>query len=44
MLDGAGHRLLAARKPALAPAVDALVGLDLDEHLVADADPDRDRA
>ena len=44
VLDGADHRLLAAGQAALAPAEDALVGLDLDDQLVADADPDRDRA
>ena len=44
VLDRADHGLLAAGQAALAPAEDALVGLDLDEQLVADADPDRDRA
>ena len=41
VLDRADHGLLAAGQAALAPAVDALVGLDLDEQLVAGADPDR---
>ena len=35
VLDGAGHGLLATAQAALAPAGDALVGLDLDEQLVA---------
>lgn len=39
MLDGAGHGLLAAAQSALAPAEDALVGLDLDKHLVARSHP-----
>ena len=43
VLDGADDGLLAAGEAALAPAVDALVGLDLDEQLVADADPGRQR-
>ena len=34
MLDGADHRLLATTQAAFAPTEDALVGLDLDEHLV----------
>ena len=41
MLDRAGHGLLATAQAALAPAEDALVGLDLDEHLVACSDPHR---
>ena len=41
VLDGADDGLLAAGEAALAPAEDALVGLDLDEELVADADPGR---
>ena len=41
VLDGADDRLLAPGEAGLAPAVDALVGLDLDDELVADADPDR---
>jgi hypothetical protein len=40
VLDGADDGLLAARQAALAPAEDALVGLDLDDELVTDADPD----
>src|SRR4029434_5153832 len=39
MLDRAGHGLLAPAQAALAPAEDALVGLDLDQHLVARPDP-----
>jgi hypothetical protein len=41
VLDRAGHGLLATAQAALAPAEDALVGLDLDEHLVARSDPHR---
>ena len=40
VLEGADHGLLAEGEAALAPAEDALVGLDLDDELVADADPD----
>jgi hypothetical protein len=42
VLDRAHHRLLAARQAGFAPAEDALVGLDLDDQLVANADPDRE--
>ena len=41
VLDGADHRLLARRQSAFAPAVHALVGFDLDDQLVAGADPNR---
>lgn len=39
VVDGPGDRLLAAGEAGFAPAVEALVGLDLDEELIADADP-----
>lgn len=41
VLDRAGHGLLATAQAALAPAEDALIGLDLDEHLVAGPHPHR---
>jgi hypothetical protein len=44
VLDRAGHRFLSAGEAGFAPADDALVGLDLDDELVADADPDREGA
>jgi hypothetical protein len=39
VLDCAGHRLLAPAQTTFAPAEDALVGLDFDQHLVACPDP-----
>src|SRR6185437_15923798 len=41
VLDGPRDRLFAPRQTAFAPAEDTLVGLDLDQHLVAMPDPDR---
>src|SRR5690606_18339585 len=40
VLERPHHRLLAAGKPALAPAEDPLIGLDLDQQLVPDPYPD----
>ena len=40
MLERAHDGLLAARETALTPAEHAVVGFDLDEKLVARADPD----
>src|SRR5204863_3429912 len=40
VLERADHGALAAGQPGLAPAVEAFVGLDLDDQLVAVANPD----
>ena len=44
VLDRADDRLLAAGQAALAPAVDALVGLDLDDAAGCGCRPRSDRA
>src|SRR6185295_2874374 len=41
VLDGADHGLLTRRQPAFAPTVDALIGFDLDDQLISDANPNR---
>ena len=43
MLDGTDDGLFAEGKAGFAPPMDALVGFDLDEQLVANAYPDRIR-
>ena len=41
VLDGADYSALAVGHPQFAPAIKAFVGLDLDDELIAVADPDR---